>query len=1269
MIWYARLLCHHPYAVLSSVVVVVVTCLVLSLTARPLPAFTDPSLGFESRGTVISQRAVAWENLLDASRPSGPLGVNPLSDPNFKDRLNSGNDGEKETDGDDKPPVHTHKVCIEMTPNGPVQVFDNCSSSTGQNASDVRELEETPIFALKVLVDMAERNDERGENPSEYNLENEWDQEHKIHNHENEHDDQLHNHDHIGEDGFFCNPVVPEYGHMVIKSTVPRDSLLTLKYLQAICQLDDRLRSPAEFKPICETWSPGRCCPSWTLPNYVAFLSNRTSCHHIKLEDVINVHRLLRRCARYLDLQLEGGCHGHIGCRRVPQVCLQHDAVYTILHYLVDAAFLNPEVPDPDHPQPFKHSEPHHKHQKQKLQQRLSLTAVFVPVARSSDALPYFEALQKLDLTVDNVTVAAMDLGLKYTLFDKLLMSNSFLLGVGGGVVVLLMWCYTGSLFITVVTITTVACALVIAYFMYIFIYEITFFPYMNILTTVIAIGIGADDTFVYCRVWTLAKQDKNSGTMVKLVADALHHAAASIIVTSLTTAAAFFASCVSHITAIRCFSIFAGTVVLANLMLMLTWVPACVVVAERWGASTCCLCVPPVPVYAPHLPPRCSVVCALPLRFCYFCTESAKVFFEKMLPWVIVKPRYLWILLLGSVAAYSAVVVFYFPGLKLPDSQEFQLFSRDHVFEQYDLEYKYKFWFERNLRSDIVNRLPVRIVWGIKPVDNGDYLNPASKGTLEFDDNFDVAQPESQEWLLNFCRDLRNQTFYMSTLGPLLPHCFIETFKAWMNRRCIDPVTGVNREPCCETSEFPFSEDVFNHCIHKGIKKLYETPREYFTPGVAGPKFSRKTGKILAVVVEYDSNILWSLSYDDMQVFFNQVDTWVRDQMKEAPKGMKGGWFTSYLSFFDVQKSLSVGTGIAVAVAVGVSLAVLVVTTLNVVVSLLAVLSVGAVILVTLAALVLLGWHLNVLESVTVSVAIGLAVDLTLHYGVAYRLSPEAEREAAVSWAVARLGSPVFMAAATSLAAGIAMLPAKVLAYVHIGTFLTVITMASYIYATLFYLPLLRIFGPESGCGQLSYPQLQCCTCCSQGPQPHVDKTVYQQAFMSESTLSTSSTSCPAPQTHPLSDTHELEPLTAMRLAGRGGTHSRAVHNPTRHKVGLVEPPPISDIPNNHVAAHNEAGIVSGTGRATRSGSLSSSVYVRDHATFVPRKVSLPSPGGAVSEGGEPSPRHSVAPASSATTILYSEPDTDSGQQTQQPPEGNITQAVLTPENGTLVI
>lgn len=79
--------------------------------------------------------------------------------------------------------------------------------------------------------------------------------------------------------------------------------------------------------------------------------------------------------------------------------------------------------------------------------------------------------------------------GLKNTLFDKLLLADSFLLGVGGSIVMVLIWFYTGSLFITVITIITVACSLLIAYFLYVFIYEIPFFPYMNILTAVIAIG------------------------------------------------------------------------------------------------------------------------------------------------------------------------------------------------------------------------------------------------------------------------------------------------------------------------------------------------------------------------------------------------------------------------------------------------------------------------------------------------------------------------------------------------------------------------------------------------------------------------------------------------------------------------------------------------------------------------------------------------------------------------------------------------------------
>ena len=47
---------------------------------------------------------------------------------------------------------------------------------------------------------------------------------------------------------------------------------------------------------------------------------------------------ILRYCSRHLDLTLEGGCGSE--CSRLPPVCMQHDAVYTVLHYLADVQFM-----------------------------------------------------------------------------------------------------------------------------------------------------------------------------------------------------------------------------------------------------------------------------------------------------------------------------------------------------------------------------------------------------------------------------------------------------------------------------------------------------------------------------------------------------------------------------------------------------------------------------------------------------------------------------------------------------------------------------------------------------------------------------------------------------------------------------------------------------------------------------------------------------------------------------------------------------------------
>lgn len=420
--------------------------------------------------------------------------------------------------------------------------------------------------------------------------------------------------------------------------------------------------------------------------------------------------------------------------------------------------------------------------------------------------------------------------------------------------------------------------------------------------------------------------------------------------------------------------------------------------------------------------------------------------------------------------------------------------------------------------------------------------MDPNSRGTLLYDQSFDMAAPESQKWLLGFCRRLRAQSFYEQMLGPLIPNCFISSFHAWMQRRCRDPIDRIDRTPCCENSTFPFKRSVFEKCILEATIDLYNTPVEYLMPGMAGLKFSRgKHPKIRALVVEYDSNYSYSLSFSEMNSFFRQVETWTRKEISAAPPGMRNGWFVSQLDFYDLQRTLSQDTLVAIGVSMGIALVVLLLVTLNILISLYAILTISCIIFVTVAILVLLGWKMNVLESIAVSVAIGLAVDFSLHYGVHYRMCPEGDdRESAVTYAISRMGGPTAMAALTTAAAGAFMLPSAVLAYIQIGIFLVTVMTVSWIYSTFFLGSLLRVGGPQHGFGQFSYPRFDknCLngegSSAGSGAVDRVDKTVYTNV-LSESTLSTSSTVCAL---HPTaSESHELEALSAKR---RGSSFNR---------------------------------------------------------------------------------------------------------------------------------
>lgn len=78
---------------------------------------------------------------------------------------------------------------------------------------------------------------------------------------------------------------------------------------------------------------------------------------------------------------------------------------------------------------------------------------------------------------------------MKNALFDEYLIRDTKLIVLGGVFVLICVCLYTSSIFLTFTTMAGILFSLAIAYFVYSLIFEITFFPFMNLLAVIVAIG------------------------------------------------------------------------------------------------------------------------------------------------------------------------------------------------------------------------------------------------------------------------------------------------------------------------------------------------------------------------------------------------------------------------------------------------------------------------------------------------------------------------------------------------------------------------------------------------------------------------------------------------------------------------------------------------------------------------------------------------------------------------------------------------------------
>ncbi|XP_039597614.1 protein dispatched homolog 2 [Polypterus senegalus] len=874
------------------------------------------------------------------------------------------------------------------------------------------------------------------------------------------------------QDAFFCDSPGEKYAQLVYRSGNSA-SLWSLQAIRSMCEMEQTwIRSHAHFQDLCVREGGGQggeCCPSWSLGNYLAVLSNATSCLGLSSWQVLDSLKLLRGCAPYYhDGSLGPSCgeRGKPGrCSKVPEQCKRSSAVYQILHYLVDKDFLGPQTINYQVPS-------------------LKYSLLFLPVQRGNSMLDiYLDNLEGRDLTYGNTTITGMDLGIKQRLFHYYLARDSVYPVLAAVTLFFVKAFYIRSVFLSAMSTAAALGSLMAAYFFYKIAFGLSFFPFLNLAVTLILLGSCANQAFVFTDFWNLQLFQKPSLTLEKRVSRSLQEVGYLMTVSGLTSSAAFYSGYMSSITTIRCFAIYLGTASLISTLFAVVWLPCVLVLRERYTVTTAAEA------------PRGKTCCILTRggfwetssrKRCLFSlvrrmrelrrglADTSDLLFQKILPCGVVKFRYIWVCWFAAMAAGGTYITCIDPGMKLQalEGVMAQLFRSSHPFERYDSEYRHQFMFQR-IKTGEERPVSVTLVWGVLPVDNGDHLNPKSNGSLMMDSEFNMSSPEAQTWLLGLCSRLRNQTFYSPPTSSEEEEewqgdsvCFMEHLVKWISsRQCSQ--SDNEHSLCCSNMLPPFLPRDLQHCLGMMAAERQAGGLPFDS---GGPRFDSE-GRVAALVLEFRTTHFYSFNYSRTMSFYKEIDTWFEEEISRAPAGLHKGFFVSYLTLFDLQQCLSSETLLVTGFSIILVFAVFLLTTWNVPLSLYGAIAVGGTVFVTIGLMVLLEWQLSGVEALFISAAAGLSVDFAGNYCVSYSLSPHSDRLGRVAHSLKKMGCPAAVGAGAFFCAGVFMLPSTALVFRKLGIFLLLVKCVACGFATFFFQSICCFFGPQKNCGQILWP------------------------------------------------------------------------------------------------------------------------------------------------------------------------------------------------------
>lgn len=547
--------------------------------------------------------------------------------------------------------------------------------------------------------------------------------------------------------------------------------------------------------------------------------------------------------------------------------------------------------------------------------------------------------------------------------------------------------------------------------------------------------------------------------------------------------------------------------------------------------------------------------------------------FRESYAPWVF-KHRWAVLLLFGVVIVLSVIQVF---ALKPAENQS--QFIRDDQNAFLAGSVSEERFPTSDLRTDIV------LVYGLDPGGvnraNTDPLDPDDLGQYTSVPEFDPSDADTQQFIVDSC----DAVAALDTTDEVT--CFMQGLWDYMN----------------VTSPIPsgdFLEAAHNYSTFLDETNFDTSAGNDFIGGFT-TTFADQIGfqdsepfEVVWIGVIARTTYSASLAASQARPVYNIYQVLVDSLIADAPagKGLEKLFQTSnrWIGMVTEEALVFVAIG-AIALSIALAFVVLGASTRNLFITFAATLTIGGIALTSTAIMPLIGWDLGVIESINLTIVVGLAVDYVVHFGVAYVESRAATRLTRIQDSLGELGISIVSAAFSTIGATAFMLPAKVAFFSRFGGFIIFVSIVSLFYSTGFFFALVSIWGPTRSRKSIElsllrgevrelHAELARVKEMQEGTDPLSGKSTSPQAVSPAS--KTSSGELDATSLGTAGSTKSDDTIPGYYVAGQGGAIGSTkvfAHGTLRKASTYGESPP-------HIAALAAAANMAGNGSAAGNSS-----------------------------------------------------------------------------------